>query len=258
MSASTGCMNRPANGISIPLLALASVSLLAASPGAAALYMVTPLHVTLSPGEADVGDALAIDLSPAGDEYDGPTYEGATVTIRYGYDPNEGEEQPGSPPPSSDPDGTVSSNGTVEPENPEAPPSDEEYVDPYVYGTIATVTLTAKSTASTTWTIPAEVDDRNVAIQVLDADGKLLGIAHVAVGDAIPMMYLAMENGPANGEPLPADGAPDGPAAGSPETPQGPANEARDTNDSKNVPAPGALLALGALAGVAVAVARRR
>ena len=56
---------------------------------------------------------------------------------------------------------------------------------------IANVTLDGQASATLTWQLPPEADDRNLAIEVLH-EGDLAAQAHVAVGDAEPMYFIAV------------------------------------------------------------------
>ncbi|HWH08095.1 MAG TPA: hypothetical protein VNX21_02780, partial [Candidatus Thermoplasmatota archaeon] len=86
-----------------------------------------------------------------------------------------------------------------------------------VQGDAATVTLDDASAGSFTWTVPAEVDDRNVLLQVMDGD-EPVATAHVRVGDAEPMMHATgggSPGGPVGGaEPVGEDEPPAEEASG--------------------------------------------
>lgn len=238
---------------SLFLIALACSAALAAAPTAAALYMITPLQLTPSATAANVGETLTFEITPNEDDAEGATYENARVTVQYGYDPRETEE----PPQENSGGGSDGGAGnatttTTEPENPdETVSSDDETAgdsrenDAYVYATIATLTLSAASTGTFAWTVPVEVDDRNVFVTVLSESGKTLASAHVAVGDAPPIM-MAMEGAP--DEHVVED---DVPAAD---------DAARNSDDDarRSVPAAAPLLVLIAAGLVAVALRQRR
>lgn len=157
------------------VLALLGSVLLASS--AQALYVMTPLRISPTDSEGHVGDGLRFDVAP--DPESNVSYAGQTLTIRYEWDPMEGAER------SSD-----------------EPVSD----DSARHGTSGTVTLDAKGTGSFTWTIPAEVDDRNVGLSLVDDAGEKVAFAYVRVGDAEPQARIMAGGGGApleGGEPLP-------------------------------------------------------
>lgn len=182
----------------LPLLALALTAALAATPPASAIYMITPLHLTPSATEAQVGDEVTFEITPS-EEHEGATYENARVTIRFGYDPNETADEPQ---PEGSGSGGSTDSGEATTTDPDAPVSSDdetaggEAEDPYTYATIATLTLGASSTGTAAWTVPAEVDDHNVFVTVLSESGDTLASAHIAVGDAPPIMWAAMEGAP--------------------------------------------------------------
>lgn len=193
-----------------PMLALAAFGLLAASGVASAMYVITPLRIEASHAEAEPGDIIDLTLRPEQD-YEGESLAGKSVLVRFGYDRNEpveGQEHTGE--------------------------SDFVYVD------IGRVTLNDNSAGALSWTVPAEVDDRNAFITVLDEAGETVGSTHVRVGDASPIMF-ALASG-TKGEPV-QEGGPEVQA---------------DTQAESDVPAPGLVAGVGALAAVALVLSRRR
>lgn len=205
-----------------PLAAALLASLLAMAGPADAIYIVTPLTLSPTDVEADVGDALQFDVAPHPDA-EGASYAGRTLTVRYGYDPHEAaanEEPP------SDPDGTVSSD--------DAPPEDAS-----ILRDAQTITLDDASKASFTWTVPAEVDDKNVWITLVDEQNESVANANVNVGDAPPRMYALMEGSQGDGAPVQTDA------------------EAVQDDATNDVPAPG-VLALAVGAGLVALALRRR
>lgn len=200
------------HGIAIPLLALAAAGLLASSGTASAMYVITPLRIEASHAEAEPGDIIDLTLE-RDPEHEGRSLAGETVLVRFGYDRNEPRE-----------------NETHSGE------SDWVYVD------IGRVTLNDKSAGALSWTIPAEVDDHNAFLTVLDDAGQTLGSTHVRVGDATPMMF-ALRAGTDKGAVQEETPAPDVEA---------------DTQATSDVPAPGLVLGVVALAAVALLVSRRR
>lgn len=219
----------------LPLLLGLAAALLLAGP-AQAIYVVTALRLDPSSAEGEVGDAITFNATPS-EDWDGPSFAGATVTLFWNYDPEEGQH-----PPPEDPDAPVSSD-------------DQNATDPeptHVEREADAVTLDEASRATFTWTIPPEVDDRNVFLTLRDGEGEVLANAHVRVGDAAPMAFLMAEGGSdadkaASGEP--ALGEPAGaPAEG----------DARAGDATRDAPGPGVLALLAALVGGAMVATRRR
>lgn len=146
---------------------------LAAAP-AHALYVMTPLRLTPTDSEGNVGDKLAFHVSP--DPESNVSYAGQTLTLRYTWDPNEGSE---------------SSEAAAR------------------EGTGPQVALDAKGEADLTWTIPAEVDDRNVGLSLIDGAGEAVAFAYVRVGDAQPQMRtMAGSGGMPPASEIPEENAP--------------------------------------------------
>lgn len=217
---------------------LAGCLLVAATP-AQAIYLITPLNIDPSSAEADVGDGITFTLTP-NDEYEGASYAGQTVTIRYSFDPEEGQRDSATYP--EDPDGTVSSD-----DEPRAP--DEEWEDTTITRDVGPVSLDAESRATFSWTVPEEVDDRNVFVTVVAEDDTTLARAHVRVGDAEPMHFLASESSPRD---LKDDGALSNDDAQADDFPQ-------ETGEGRSsIPAPGLVAALVATAAIALALRRSR
>lgn len=200
-----------------PLLAVLLIALALLAPTAHAVYVMTPLRLTPVDSEGDVGDELGFQVEP--DPESDRSYAGATVRLRYEWDPDEGNES--------------------------APP-DEPTSDADVRrGTGPSVTLDAKGQGTFTWTIPAEVDDRNVALSLIDDAGEAVAFAYLRVGDAEPQFRTMVGGGP-GGAIEPGEHA---------TTPQ-PTGRAEDTTTNDTLaPAPFAALAVLALAAIA---ARRR
>lgn len=172
-------------------LLLLAVAFLA--PTAQALFIETPLHLTLAPQQAEPGMDVDLDAAPAnGSTRD--AYAGKTVKARYAI---EGQEST-------------------------------------VYHEIGDLVLDGDAKGRLRWKVSADVDDQNVLLQLVDGE-EVVGIAHLAVGDAPPMMY-AMGGGPADSEVVE-------------ETPR--------TEGQKDTPMPG-LLALAVAVGLAAVVALRR
>ena len=139
-----------------PALLLLALTLVLAPTGRA-VFIETPLRLTPSSVEADVGDALQFDVAPANDSA-AAQYAGRTLTLHYAYDAETEGQQAG--------------------------------------GDAGTVTLDDQGAGRFTWTVPADVDDKNVFLSLMDGD-EGVGSAHVRVGDAPPTMFAAggMENG---------------------------------------------------------------
>lgn len=125
-----------------------------------------------------------------------------------------------------------------EPREGEEPPGESDLV----YVEIGRVTLNDESAGALSWTVPAEVDDHNAFLAAIDDAGETLASAHVRVGDATPIMFTL------------AAGAEDAPA---PEEPRA-TDAATDARATSDVPAPGLVMGVVALAGVAALHARRR
>ena len=228
-------MTARTHAIAVPLLLVAS--LMVAGGPATAIYVITPLTMTASANEAQVGDELTFDLAPNPD-HEGPSYAGASVRVQYGWDRMEGQHEP-----SENPNETVS--------------SDDETENTHEVRDLTTVTLDGESRGSFTWTIPEEVDDRNVFVTILSEKDETLASAHVRVGDAEPMMF-ALRSG-SGAEPA-MEGAPEGTP---PATTEGGAEDATTTTDEardeggNDVPGVG-LLAAAAAVGLAALALRRR
>ncbi len=206
------------------------VGLLATATTADALYIRTPLQVHTDNSEADVGDTLPFNVT-ATDEEGATAWSGKTVTVRWSYDPNEGSENP--------------------------PAEDEPYPEPVSGTLLESLALDEKATATFTWTVPAEVDNKNVAIRLEDETGELLAIQHIAIGDAVPMMMIAM-TGPGGELPEQTNSETDTPA-----NPDGVQNddtptEKTDTAKPRSVPSIGVLALVGAIGLLALVANRRR
>lgn len=230
-------IQRP-HAIAMPVLLVAAM--LALSAHASAVYTITPLRLQASANEGEVGDEIAFDLS-ANPDHEGPSYAGQTVTARYSYDPHEGEHQA-----SEDPEAPVSNES-----------SGEESDSPYVHADITQVALDEKSSGAFVWTIPAEVDDRNVFIVILSADNETLASSHVRVGDAEPMMFTMQEGAPGSPEPVTGDAEP---ADGSGETltPSPSPTPTPEESEGNDTPALGLVATLAAVAAGAAGLAHAR
>ena len=215
----------------LPRLLLASllVGALVAAPGASAMYVITPLKVQVSHDAPQVGDTVTLTLIPD-PESNHSSLAGQTVTVRYSFDPQEGEE-----------------NSTP----PEGGEAKSQLRD------IGVVTLDAEQRASLAWTIPPELDDHNAFLTVVDEAGEEVGAGYapVAVGDAPPIMMI-MRGSPSESGPVesgPVESAPEQEPAGAvDETPRA-EDEARDNA----TPAIG-LAAFVAVAAIAALTVRRR
>ena len=196
-------------------LALAAAVLVALAPAAQALYVVTPLRLHSETMQADVGDEVRFDVSPENESMQAQ-WGGQTVVVWYTFDPNESED----------------------PEQPRAE-TEPSFRRAQI---LPDLQLDADASGTFTWTVPAEVDDRNVAVRVESADGELLAIRDLAVGDAPAVMRIAA-GGP--GEPV--------------ETPMetAPADEDHGPERERDTPGLGVVAALGMLGLAALAVRRR-
>ena len=186
----------------LPTLPLLAILLLAAAPGAQAVFIETPLRFSPVDADAEVGDELRFDVAPANDSA-AAQYAGRTLQVRYATDAESPEQS--------------------------------------TRGEAGTVALDGKATGVVTWTVPADVDDKNVLLQVVDGE-EVLATAHVRVGDAEPVMYAT--GGPAGGGGEVVEGGE--PLASEP----GPGNE--DESGGANE-SPG-FTALAILGGACVAV----
>ena len=143
------------------------LALLLLAPGAQAVFIETPLRLTPADAEAQPGDGLAFDVAPTNDS-SGAAYAGKTLRVRFTTDAQSPEQA--------------------------------------TEGDAGTVTLDDKATGAFTWVVPAEVDDLNVILSLMDGE-EVVGTAHVRVGDAEPVMYAqgeGLEGGEAlAGEPEP-------------------------------------------------------
>lgn len=207
-------------------LVLVLASLVAAAAPAEALYIMTPLHATADKPHANVGDDIVVTIVPEPEnETAARDWAGQTVRVHYGYDTMEGAE------------------------GLEEPPAGETHQRILITDAL---TLDEGARGEFRWTVPAEVDDRNVALQVTAADGTLLAMANIAVGDAPPMLMAATGAPDAGAEEgTPREGA------GEPIRSDVVEDEAQDDARS-DVPALGALAGLAVLAVVALVAARRR
>lgn len=109
----------------------------------------------------------------------------------------------------------------------------------YIVRPITDLTLDADVKGAFSWTIPSEVDNKNVDVRVMSGE-DLLAVTNVGVGESAPIMY-ATGGGPADsGQPL--------------------TNEEgqETTNDEPARNAPGIALVGGLLAVAFVALAMRR
>lgn len=203
------------------LAVIAAAALLATAAPADAVYIETPLVIEAPDDHAEVDDTIEFTIGPNPNNASAQEqWAGKTVNVRYSYDKNEGQD-------GHHGDEPVSNQG-------------------YTEGTILDgLTLDEKARGTFTWTIPSEVDDRNVNI-FLEEDGhdERLAFAYLAVGNATPMMHAM--SGPSDGEPEIG-----------PEDKESHDDAVSDTNEAAGIAAAG-LLGTLALAGVAVALVRRR
>ncbi len=143
-----------------PFLALAVVALLGAAAPTQAIYIATPLTLDPKHSASEPGEDVGFTVGPSPDnESAREDWAGKTVKARFGYNPNEG--------------------------------SDSDHADSdmdYVLGEIGTITLDDKAAGAFTWTVPAEVDGKNVDVFLESDDGERLAFAYLAVGDAPPVM----------------------------------------------------------------------
>lgn len=206
-------MTRPTARLT-PLLAFAAIALVAVAGPASALYLATPLLLETESPQVNVGDTVDFTIRPSPEnETAVDDWAGKTVRVTLSWD--EAEGRPAEEPTSSEEDTTRTR-------------------------TIENVTLAADATGAFSWTVPAEVDDKNVFIQLVGGDEETLAVIDLAVGDAEPINKIAA-SGP--GEPV--------------ETPMetGEEQSAEDADD-RDVPA-APLVALLVAVG-AIALARRR
>ena len=158
------------HGIAIPLLALFAAAVLATSGTASAIYIYTPLQFENAPEKADVGDTLDLVVVPDAENASAKTdHAGKTLRAVLGWSASEGQE----------PDASASEEDAREED-------------------IGTVALDADARGSLTWTVPAEVDDKNVFIRLETAEGEAVAFAYIAIGDAEPVMMIAA-SGPSEG-----------------------------------------------------------
>lgn len=207
---------------------IATAVLLATASTASAVYVHTPLRLSAPGDHADVGDAVEFTLEP-NDDTNVTEWAGRTLRVVYSYDANEGAD-------GSEPDASTDSSGMRE-------------------GVVLeSLALDDAARATFTWTIPADVQDKNVNIAVVNEDGDGAAFAYLAIGDAPPVMRTTsspddgreIDNGDGDGEPLP-------PASDDEARQSGAADDSSRTVPGLAVG--GALVAAGA---VAVALARRR
>lgn len=160
-----------------PIFAIViGVALLAAAAPSQAIYIETALKLEPSQHEADVGDDVDFTIRTNPDVEDAKDYwADKTVKLRFSYDKNEGQQQ-------NDPDAPTSNDG-------------------FTTRTIAELVLDADARGSFTWTVPAEVDARNVEVFLEGPDGDRLGFDYLLIGDAEPMMRITSAPGDMEPEP---------------------------------------------------------
>lgn len=110
---------------------LAALALVALMPTAGALYVVTPVEMWLSTGQANVGDTITLSFQPNSQE-NATAYAGRTLSVTA-RDMDE-----------------ASTNATLD---------------------LGAVTLDGKATATLTWVVPAAADDRALVVQATDGEG---------------------------------------------------------------------------------------
>lgn len=161
-----------------PIFALiVGVALLAAAAPSQAIYMETDLLIDPQDSEADPGDNVTFTIRPSPNVDDAKQkWGGKTVKLRFSYDKNET--------PHDGPDEATSNEG-------------------YTTRDIVEIKLDGEAGGSYTWTVPEEVDDRNVEVFLQSADGERLASGYLNVGDAEPLMRIA-SSGPGDAEPEPA------------------------------------------------------
>lgn len=197
-------------------LALLASLVLVAAP-ATAMYVVTPLRANASTNAAEVGDTIEVRVE-AENETTAGEWAGELVLAFYAYDTSENADDPEE----------ASSSGS--------------YVKEVINDSLA---LDEEAHASFSWTVPQEADDHNVAIRIESADGELLALVDIAVGDA-PAVMRALAGSEGGVEEV------------VPENETGEATEGDDPDASTQVPGAGVALGLGALSVSALAWRRRR
>lgn len=198
-------------------LGLVAVALLAAAPTTGALYIVTPLSLSGGDGHADVGDEVDLVVAPNSEHENGTAdkWAGRTIVLKYGWDPAEGTDR---------------SEG-------------DETEHTWETRVIGEITLDAEGKGAFTWTVPADVDDRNIVLTVGPAEGDPYAYLDMAIGDAEPMYRLAASTGEPVETPMEED------------TGGEPPQESQD--DARPTPGVGVLVLAAGLVGAAL-VARRR
>ena len=171
-------------------------------PLAAAVLVEMPLAVEADKPAAKVGDVVTFDVSLLNESWK-ERLAGRTLRVEFTHD------------------------GSTQ--------TDESAV-----GVVGDVTLDADAVGTFTWTVPESVDDKNVFVTIMDGE-EGVGSAHVAVGDAPPIMF-------ATGGAPPDGGAIDE-SGGEP---------VDDATNEREVPAGGAAFALLGVLAAAVAVVARR
>lgn len=146
-------------------VAVTLACLLAAAPQAAAMVVETPLVLEADNLQPRVGDVVTIDVTPKNDSVRA-TYATGTYTAAYNYD------------------------------------TEEEGATRIV--PIGNVTLDGDAKGTFTWTVPADVKDKNVFVTLTDGD-ETLGTLHLAVENAPPIMFATGGAGEPEPTPLPED-----------------------------------------------------
>ncbi len=158
---------------------IVGVALLTAAAPSQAIYIETDLLIDPPDSEADKGDNVTFTIKPNPNVEDAKQkWGGQTAKLRFSYDKNET--------PNAGPDEATSDEG-------------------YTTRDIAEIVLDDEARGEYTWTVPQEVDDRNVAVFLEAADGERLAFGYLNIGDAEPMMRIA-SSGPGDAEPEPAPG----------------------------------------------------
>lgn len=206
--------------------------LLAATPAAQAVYIVTPLRISIPQRAYDVGDRVEFSIEPENDTTQ-EEWRNVVVSVCYSYDSAErpeGEDRPAS-------DEATSSDSIV-----------QECLD-------ERVTLDGEARATYAWTLPQEVDDHNVDVWLQADDGGKIAFTYFAVGDAPPQMRAMNRIDDGGTEPAPIGEGNEPVTDGSGNQEQ----EKQDDNaDDKTVPALGILLLAAGVMGVALALPRRK
>lgn len=161
----------------LPILIAALLACTLAAPMGSAMYIATPLAMFASSDHAEVGDRVDFRIEPGENATAASAWAGRSARVVLSYEGDAGGEA------------AYERRVLDEP-----------------------VALDANARGSFTWTVPSDLDDKNVGVLLESDDGELLAQADVAVGDAPPIMKALMtETGEAPEEttPTPAEAAQD-------------------------------------------------